>query len=96
MAKQKKKLKKGASSANRSKTRAVKGKPQQALKAPRGPVIDEKQLETLVRKGEERGFVTTSEILYSFPRIERDIEGFERVYDNFRERGIEIKEMQEF
>jgi RNA polymerase primary sigma factor len=60
------------------------------------PVIDPKQLENLVKKGDERGFVTTSEILYAFPKIERDIEGLEKLYDDFRERGIAIKEMQEF
>ncbi len=64
--------------------------------APRGPIIDQNQLNTLMRKGEERGFVTTSEILYAFPRIERDIEGLEKVYDDFREKGIAIKEMPEF
>jgi RNA polymerase primary sigma factor len=58
--------------------------------------IDKTQLEILMKKGEERGFVTTSEILYAFPKIERDIEGLEDVYDNFKERGIQIKEMQEF
>ncbi|MCX6723945.1 MAG: sigma-70 family RNA polymerase sigma factor [Candidatus Staskawiczbacteria bacterium] len=59
-------------------------------------VIDPVALETLLKKGAERGFVTTSEILYSFPKIERDIEGLEKVYDDFKERGIKIKEMQEF
>lgn len=59
-------------------------------------VIDKNQMENLFKKGEERGFVTTSEILHAFPNIERDIEGLEKIYDNFKERGIQIKEMQEF
>ena len=58
--------------------------------------IDPAQLEALVKKGEERGFVTTSEILYAFPKAERDIEGLEKIYDDFKERGIQIKETQEF
>lgn len=66
------------------------------IKRTRGPVIDLVQLETLLKKGEERGFVTTSEILYAFPQVERDIEGLEKVYDNFKERGVQIKEVQEF
>ena len=53
-------------------------------------------MQALIKKGEERGFVTTSEILYAFPKIERDIEGFENIYDDFNRRGIQIKEMQEF
>jgi RNA polymerase primary sigma factor len=59
-------------------------------------VIDQAQLDALLKKGEERGFVTTSEILYAFPKIERDIEGLEKIYDTFKERGVQIKEMQEF
>lgn len=59
-------------------------------------VIDQSQLDMLFKKGEERGFITTSEILYAFPKIERDIEGLEKIYDDFKERGVQIKEMQEF
>ena len=59
-------------------------------------VIDQIQLEALLKKGEERGFVTTSEILYAFPKIERNIEGLEKVYDDFKARGIHVKEIQEF
>jgi RNA polymerase primary sigma factor len=58
--------------------------------------IDQAQLDALLKKGHERGFVTTSEILYAIPEIERNIEELERIYDDFKERGIEIKEMQEF
>jgi RNA polymerase primary sigma factor len=59
-------------------------------------VIDPAQLEALLKKGEERGFVTTSEILYAFPKIERNIEGLEKVYEDFKDRGVQVKEMQEF
>jgi RNA polymerase primary sigma factor len=59
-------------------------------------VIDQAQLDALLKKGEERGFVTTSEILYAFPKIEHDIDGLEKVYDDFKERGVAVKEMQEF
>ena len=59
-------------------------------------VIDQVQLDALIKKGEARGFITTSEILYAFPKIEHNIAAFEEVYDDFRERGIQIKEMQEF
>jgi RNA polymerase primary sigma factor len=53
-------------------------------------------LEQLIKKGQERGFITTSEILYAFPKIEHDIDGLEKVYDDFKERGVAIKEVQEF
>ena len=77
--------------------RAIKKKtPHKIERVNKKSVIDEKQLETLLKKGEERGFITTSEILYAFPKIEHDIEGLEKVYDDFKERGVQIKEMQEF
>jgi RNA polymerase primary sigma factor len=78
----------------------LKPKKQKKIKKPKKTAkksyTDKDQLENLIKKGEERGFVTTSEILYAFPKIERDIEGLEEAYDNLRERGIQIKEMQEF
>ncbi|MBI2054441.1 MAG: sigma-70 family RNA polymerase sigma factor [Candidatus Staskawiczbacteria bacterium] len=55
-----------------------------------------KQIESLSKKGEERGFITTSEILHEFPDIEKNVEGLEKIYDNFREKGIQIKEVREF
>jgi len=67
-----------------------------AVKRQKKPVFDAEGIVKLQKKGEERGFVTTAEILYVFPNIERDIEGFEKMYDDFREKGIEIKEMQDF
>jgi len=67
-----------------------------AVKRAKKTIFSIEQMEKLVKKGEERGFVTTSEILYAFPNIERDIEGFEKMYDDFREKGIEIKEMTDF
>ena len=75
-----------------SKKKAAPKKVKRAKKS----FIDQAQLDALLKKGEERGFVTTSEILYAFPQIERDIEGLEKVYDDFKERGVQIKEMQEF
>ena len=86
-----KKVKKAA-----KKTLKKKTAPHRIERVSKKSVIDEKQLEALIKKGEERGFVTTSEILYSFPKIEHDIEGLEKVYDDFKERGVQIKEMQEF
>jgi len=49
-----------------------------------------------MKKGEERGFVTTSEILYSFPDIEKNIEALEKMYEDFREKGVEVKDVREF
>ena len=83
------------------KTVKIKGKSGKSRKSAsvvrsKKPIIDQDQLDALSRKGEERGFITTSEILYAFPNIELDIEGLENIYDNFKELGIQIKENQEF
>ena len=75
---------------------AKKGIQTKIVSSSRKTAIDQAQLDALLKKGEERGFVTTSEILYAFPKIEMDIEGLEKVYDDFKDRGIQIKEMQEF
>ncbi len=82
----------------RNKIKKVARKSSSAKRSarPAKTVIDPSQMDALLKKGEERGFVTTSEILYAFPKIERNIEGLEKLYDDFKERGIEIKEMQEF
>ena len=54
------------------------------------------KLQDLFSKGKQRGFVTTSEILYSFPKIEKDINGLENLYGKLEEKGIEVKEPKEF
>jgi len=79
-----------------TKKRVVPKKQHRIERINKKSVIDQVQLETLLKKGEERGFITTSEILYAFPNIERDIEGLEKIYDDFKERGVQIKEMPEF
>lgn len=59
-------------------------------------VFDPKKFQTLFDKGKQRGFVTSSEILYSFPEIEKDIKGLENLYEELEKESIEIKESGEF
>ncbi len=54
------------------------------------------RLEELIKKGEDRGFVTIPEVLQFFPKIEKDIEGLEKIYSALEEKNIEIKETREF
>jgi RNA polymerase primary sigma factor len=59
--------------------------------------VSEKELFTqLINKGRERGFVTFSEILYTFPNVEKDIDRLESLYEKLQEEGIEIRETKEF
>ena len=53
-------------------------------------------MESLIQKGGSRGFVTFSEILSSFPEIEKDIQGLEELYLELEKKGIEVKEAREF
>jgi RNA polymerase primary sigma factor len=59
-------------------------------------IFDPEKLSSLIKKGEARGFVTFSEILYHFPGADRDVQGLEKVYEEFERRGIKIKEAPEF
>lgn len=58
--------------------------------------ITQAQIDSMVKRGEERGFITTSEILYFMPSIEYNVNELEEVYDILRERGIELQEAREF
>jgi len=58
--------------------------------------VTQDQVNTLLKKGEERGFLTTSEILYAIPNVEYNVTELEKIYDVLKERGIELKEAKEF
>jgi len=59
-------------------------------------IFPPEKLQDLVRRGKQREFVTTSEILHYFPKIEKDIIGLDRLYEELEARGIEVKETKEF
>ncbi len=59
-------------------------------------VFTPEKVQALFTKGRGRGFVTISEILASFPDIEKDIDGLENFYEEMEIAGIEIKEAKEF
>ena len=48
--------------------------------------------ETLIEKGKERGYVTYSEILKSFPHVESDINFLESLYERFAIAGVDVLE----
>jgi len=54
------------------------------------------KFQELFEKGRQRGFITTSEILHYFPKIEKDIMGLEKFYEELEAQGIEVKETKEF
>lgn len=78
------------------KKKAKKAKKKKIVKKGRyKKVFVREKIERLINKSMERGFISSSEILYTFPDFEKDIKGLEAFYDELEENGIEIKEVKE-
>jgi len=60
------------------------------------PEKKQQLVEELMRRGRERGFVTESEILHYFPRVETDLALLEELYESFEKANIEVIEAREF
>ena len=76
------------------KSKTVKKK---IKKSPRKIHLEKQEkLEELIKKGTERGFITYSEILHSFPDIEKNINSLEDLYEKLGKSGIEVKERKGF
>src|SRR4030042_4532243 len=75
---------------------ARKRKTKKAKLGKRKQIVTKENLKALIEKGKERGFITPAEILSFFPKIEKDIEGLDNVYEKLEKEGIEIKEAREF
>ena len=54
--------------------------------------LSESSILALIEKGKHRGFVTQSEVLSSFPEVEKDIKGLESLYDRLESANINIIE----
>ena len=95
----KKKIKKKRIRKLKKAKKTRRGRPRKGKKIKRirfkKKIVTEDKLQELIQRGGERGFVTFSEILTTFPEIERDVNGLERLYDTFEARGIAIKEARE-
>src|SRR3990167_8641358 len=59
-------------------------------------VVREEDIQGLIEKAKQRGFVTYSEIIYAFPEIEKDVEGLERLYQRLEEEGIQVQEVRQY
>lgn len=58
--------------------------------------FSEEKVEELMRRGRSRGFVTYSEILSFFPRIEQNVFFLDDLYNRLQEAGIDVLEGKEF
>ena len=73
----------------KSKSKGPK-KPSKKVQAQK--VISQEKILKLINKGRQRGFVTESEILHTFPQIEKDIEGLEGLYEKLENANVKIIE----
>src|SRR5258708_21268550 len=48
--------------------------------------------ETLIVRGKEQGYLTPDDILQAFPEIEAEPDHLERIFQVFREMGIEVSD----
>ncbi|MDP4007001.1 MAG: sigma-70 family RNA polymerase sigma factor [bacterium] len=92
-ASKKRKLQKPASSVGAPKRRKPVKK---QVKSRKKPLLPEETLRNLFEKGQPRGFVTFSEILYDFPGIEKNIAALEALYEKLEEAGIKVEEVREY
>src|SRR3989338_7255675 len=74
----------------RVKAKKKVGKKPGAKKA--GARLSESAILALIEKGKHRGFVTQSEVLNSFPEVEKDIKGLEMLYERLESSNIHIIE----
>ena len=58
--------------------------------------VSKEEVDMLLKKGQERGFLTTSEILYSIPNVEHNVFELEKIYDLLKENGVQVREVREF
>ena len=92
----KKVAKKRQRTKTKKKIRARKTKKKKPVRRGRyKKVFTEEKIEKLIKKALERKFVSSSEILYTFPDLEKDVRGLEDLYDRLEKKGIEIKEVKE-
>lgn len=54
-----------------------------------------KEVQDLIQKGRERGFVTQQELMYALPNIEEDVEFADEIYTILMELGIELIDVKD-
>lgn len=86
--------KKVAKTAHKAHARSKKQVVRMAIKGAKAKASSEKEIsaETLIEKGKERGYVTYSEILKSFPHVEEDVSFLESLYERFAIAGVDVLE----
>ena len=59
-------------------------------------LVTEEKIQELVKKTRGRGFITHQEIIKAIPKIEKDINGLEELYDRLRAGHIQVLDRKEY
>jgi len=73
-----------------ARKKIVKKKTQRKRTTRKRKIIAEKQIEKLLLKGKQRGFVTEQEVLYLAGPIEKNVEDLEQLYEKLEEENIKV------
>lgn len=75
---------------SKNKKKASRSQKRPRARRPSAVPMSEDVIQRLIEKGRHRGFVTETEILHAFPRIERDIEGLEQLYERLDGANVNV------
>ncbi|MBI5401354.1 sigma-70 family RNA polymerase sigma factor [Candidatus Wolfebacteria bacterium] len=75
---------------NKQKEKILKLKKKEAIKAK--VAVDQDSINELIQRGRGKGFVTDTEIIHYFPKIEDDVSLLEEIYDQLEQHNIKVVE----
>jgi len=75
---------------SRGRPKIKRAKAAKARVAKVSKLFSEDKILKLIEKGRHRGFITEAEILHTFPNVEKNIEGLERLYERLEAANINI------
>ena len=86
------KKKKKAVKVKTKKTKAKRSVKKKRTKKREKEMFIPSQVDELIARGKQRGFITEDELLHFFPNIEQDIDGLENLYSRLESANIKIVE----
>ena len=85
-----------ANKKSKTKKKPVKPSSPRLRRSKKKKIFTPEKINELFNKGKQRGFITTSEILYFFPDLEKDINGVEDLFEELEKEGVDVRETKEF
>jgi len=92
----KKTVKKTVKKSVKKPVKKIRRKPSSSRLRISRKIFTQEKIDELFAKSKKRGFVSTSEILYFFPDLEKDINGLEDLFEELDKEGIDVRETREF